>query len=245
MSFKLGDKATEQYAKDLSKVLAELESNIYNVFGKAKTKEARFDANTILNSRGDMLQSLRDAGYSDLANKHIANYPEIVNEVRADFAKRKLPPVKFGKVSAETFKNIARADLEMFNVIGVKAMDDLRLELYRHSISSKPFSNMVAVIRAATTGIDGKGSPLKNYAYTHANTAILKFGGDVVAEAGESIGAERWEVVGVSDESTRDDCRDALADPIRTKKEWQDAGYWGGSPGGWNCRHTLYPYLGK
>lgn len=238
------DAAAEKYASDLSKVLSELEANVINVLGKAKEKEDKLNAAMILNSRGEMLQALRDAGYTNLANEHIAKYPGIVEAVKKDFGTRGLPQAKFSSVATETFKNIAQADLESFSAIGTKAMDDLRLELYRQAISSKPFSEMINTIRASTVGVDGKGSPLKNYSYTHANTAILKFSGEVIREAGEEIGADKWEVVGVLDEVTRDECREALSDPVRTEKEWQSAGYWGGSPGGWNCRHSLYPYFG-
>ena len=235
------DNASELYAKNLDKVLSELEIKVLATLGNAKKGRDAFDAATILNSRGELLKALSDAGYNELANQHIAKYPDIINEVRKDFLDLDLPPVKLNTANVANLKSIAQADLEMFKAIGTKAMDDLRLELFRHSIASRPFSEMVATIKSSTVGLDKKGSPLKNYAYTHANTAVLNFSGEVVREAGEALGAEKWEVVGPVDDVTRDECLDAMGDPVRTAKEWKDAGYWGGSPGGWNCRHQLYP----
>lgn len=235
------DNASELYAKNLDKVLSELEIKVLATIGNAKTGRDAFDATTILNSRGEFLKALSDSGYNELANQHIAKYPDIIDEVKKDFADMKLPPVKFNTANAANLKAIAQADLEMFKAIGTKAMDDLRLELFRHSIASRPFSEMVATIKASTTGLDKKGSPLANYSYTHANTAVLNFNGEVIREAGEALGAEKWEVVGPVDDVTREECLDAMADPVRTAKEWKDDGYWGGSPGGWNCRHQLYP----
>ena len=238
------DSAVDEFAVSLSNVLGELERKVTDILASAvRGRDERYDAAALLNSRGDMLQALRDAGYSDLANEHVAKYPDIVESVKKDFGKRKLPPVEFSTASIDTFKQIATADLEAFNIIGTKAVDDLRHELYRGALANKPFSSMVDVIKAATVGLDKKGSPLKNYAYTYANTATLSFAGEAVKAAGEDLGAEKWEVVGPLDDATRDECRAALSDPIRTEKEWHSADYWGGSPGGWNCRHILYPVL--
>jgi hypothetical protein len=237
------DQAAEAFAKNLDTVLGELEKKVYDVLGKAKSGRDNFDAATLLNSRGEMLQALRDAGYNDLANQHVAKYTGIVDAVKADFDARDLPAVKFGKVTAETFTNIAKADLEMFTAIGTKAVDDMRLELYRHAVSSRPFSDMVNTIRKATVGLDGKGSPLSNYAYTHANTAILDFSKAATREAGIELDAKEWEVVGPDDDVTREECSNALNNPVRTREEWESAGYWGEGKR-WNCRHTLYPYFG-
>ena len=254
------DKASELYAKNLDKVLSELEIKVLATLGNAKTGRDAFDAATILNSRGEFLKALSDAGYNELANQHIAKYPNIIDEVKKDFLDMNLPPVKLNTANVANLKSIAQADLEMFKAIGTKAMDDLRLELFRHSVANRPFSEMVETVKAATVGLtkqarssvtgellrtkDGKlykRSPLANYSYTHANTAVLNFNGEVIREAGEALGAEKWEVVGPVDDVTRDECLDAMGDPVRTAKEWKDAGYWGGSPGGWNCRHQLYP----
>jgi len=239
------DKATDKFGRDLSKVLGELEKNVTDILaGTLRGKEELYDVTALLNSRGEMLKALRDAGYNDLASDHIANYPDIVQAVKKDLRGRdKIPPIQLSTATADTFKQIALADLEAFSVIGNKAMDDLRLELYRGALSNKPFSDMVDVIRASTVGFDKKGSPLSNYAYTYANTATLNFGQEVVREVGEELGVKLWEVVGPLDDVTRQICRDALADPIRTEQEWKNAGYWS-DRGSWNCRHLIYPYFG-
>lgn len=241
MPLKATDRAAAEYARNLSQVLDELETQITGIIGEAKTARDSFDAATLLNNRGAFLQALRDSGYTELANQHVEKYPNIVEAVKKDFGRKGLPQPSFSTAQVETFKQIAKADLQMFSAIGTKAVDDIRLELYRHAVSSRPFSDMVRVIKEGTTGTAKNGSPLSNYSYTHANTAVLKFSGEAIREAGESIEAERWEVVGPLDSATREVCRKALRDPVRTTEEWKDADYWGGSPGGWNCRHQLYP----
>ena len=237
------DAAAALFARELAKVMAGLESGVLQILIDAQTAGAAgaVDAAAILNSRPAMLQALADAGYYDLATAHVALYGDTPALVSSAFKASKLPPPQFSTVSAETFAGLASLDLEIFGAVGDRALSELRLGLYRQTIAGLPMSELVKTLKAATVGLDGKGSPLSNHSWTHANTAILNFQGEVLREAGESIGAENWEVVGPIDDLTRDVCVDALADPVRTQLEWIEADYWGGTPGGWNCRHQLFP----
>ena len=106
------DRATEEYAHNLSKVLGELEAKVYDVLGSAKSGRDNFDAATLLNSRGEMLQALRDSGYHNLANQHVAKYTGIVDAVRYDFDVKDLPPVAFSKVIHSS--SIIRAKVALF-----------------------------------------------------------------------------------------------------------------------------------
>lgn len=237
-----GDKLVGEFDKALFTVLKRLDRNILDVVSEARTGNT-YDAALILNSRPAMIQALRESGYNQLVEDYISEYQSVPAIVADSFKGRKLPAPKYSTADVQTFQTIARADLEGFTNIGLKSVDDLRLLLYSNAVSNLPFSVLVNDIKAATVGIDKKGSPLRNYAYTHANTAVLNFSGEVLIAAGESIGAEKWEVVGPNDDSTRDVCKEALANPIRTMAEWREAGYTGGTPGGWNCRHQLFPVL--
>jgi hypothetical protein len=208
----------------------------------ARTAQGTVDAAIILNSRAAMIQALNAAGYTDLAQAHINRYPNLADDIKGTFARAKdFPKPVLTEASAATFQGLATVDLDEFAKIGEGAIDELRLQLYRQAVGNQPFSAMVRTIKAATVGVDGKGSPMANHAYTHANTAVLQFQGEVIREIGEQLDADKWEVVGPNDDVTRDACQNALADPVRTEKEWQSAGYWGGAPGGWNCRHQLIP----
>lgn len=240
---KTSDKVAAKFQKQMLQVLKELDRRVLDVIGTTKTAANVFDASALLNSRAEMIEALRLSGYNDLVEKYVATYKDVPGLVKKDFAGVKLPDPKFAAPDVQTFTTIAAADLEAFGLIGVRAMDELRLGLYRNAISSQPFSVMVEAVRDATIGTSIKGSPLKNYAYTYANTAHLSFSGEVVLAAGESIGAERWEVIGPLDGVTRDVCSAALSDPIRAKQEWIDSGYWGGTPGGFNCRHYFVPVI--
>lgn len=248
MPSRLAKNMSEQYAKDLAKVMGDLELEVI-AYMKGIGSTSPEAASVLLNSRAQFLQALDTAGYNELSQQYVAQYEAVPGAVNKAFAARKLPPPQYSTVTADTFAGLASIDLQAFNAIGGKAMDDLRIGLYKQVIGGDSFQNIVKTIRAATIGVDGKGSPLSNYSYTHANTAILSFNGEVTRAAGESIGFDEddslWEVVGPLDAVTRDVCQAALADPIRTKAEWIAADYWGGSPGGWNCRHELYPYFGE
>jgi len=146
MPLKTVDAAVEEYAKSLSKVLGELERNITDVLASTlKSESDVYNAAALLNSRGAMLQALKDAGYVELANEHVAKYPNIVKAVKKDFDVKGFPPVELSTASIETFKQIAAADLEAFNIIGKTAVDDIRLELYRGALANKPFSQMVDI----------------------------------------------------------------------------------------------------
>ena len=248
MPSKFAKEISEQYAKDIAKVMAELEAEIISFMRGAGTTSTEAAA-TVLNSRPAFIQMLNESGYTELSTSYVAQFGEVPGQVSKAFAARSLPAPQYSTVSAETFSGLARIDLQNFSAIGAKAMDDLRLGLYRQTIGGDSFKNIVKTIKVSTVGIDGKGSPLSNHSYTHANTSILNFNGEVTREAGESIGFggddSLWEVVGPNDAVTRDVCQAALANPVRTKEEWVAVDYWGGSPGGWNCRHELFPYIGE
>jgi hypothetical protein len=244
-----GDKVAENFDKGLFSVLKDLDKRALEIVSQAKTGKNTFDAATILNSRGELVKALRDSGYNQVVEDYLKEYEGIPDVVAGSFKARGLPRPEYTTVDAETWSLMAKADFERLQLNGIKAVDELRLGLYQDAIAGQPFSAFVDRIQAATVGFDGKASVLRNQANAIANTAILNFGGEVVKQAGEAIGAEFWEVVGPNDSVTREECQRALAVPIRTKEEWMQAEgadgqpYWGGTPGGWNCRHQLFPVL--
>jgi len=243
---KLTDKSIKAYSKALVKVMEELEAEVLAfMVGAGTTTPAA--AAAVLNSRPEFIKFLNDSGYNDLSRAYIKQYEKMTGAVELAFNKRLLPPPVFSTVSAETFAGLAQMDLQNFSSIGTKAMDDLRMGIYRNTVAGANFKDTVNLIKASTVGLDGKGSALANHSYTHANTAILNFQGEVVQKAGESIGFDGddslWELVHVMDAATRDICVDAYTDPVRTRAEWLAIDYFGGSPGGYNCRGILYPYI--
>lgn len=241
------DEQIEAYALALDKVMTQLEKNLLDVLGGAATAAGEFDATVLLNSQPAMIQALRDAGYFELAELHVSTFATIPPETIAAFSRRGLPTPEFSTVDRKDFRALAGMDLKEFNNIGISAMNQLQLGLVQNAVSSVPFSTMVEDIKAATVGVDGKGSPLSNHSKTHANTAILNFQGETLIKAGESIGFtgedDLWEVVGPLDGATREVCVAALARPVRTRAEWESIDYWGGTPGKWNCRHQLFPFF--
>ena len=238
----------DEFALALDQVMRRLETNLLEVVTGATSATQLFDATVLLNSQPAMVEALREAGYFALAEEHVATFAAIPGETIEAFERRNLPTPEFTTVDRQDFRALASMDLDEFNNIGLTSLTELRLTLVQNAVSSVPFATMVEAVAAATVGVDGKGSPMSNHAKTHANTAILNFQGEVLIKAGESIGFEsdtdEWEVVGPLDGATRDVCIAALARPVRTRKEWEDAGYWGGTPGGWQCRHQLFPHFG-
>ena len=241
------DQQIDEFAKALDTVMKRLEKNLLNVVGGATSATEVFDATVLLNSQPAMIEALRESGYFALAEEHVATFAAIPPETIEAFSRRGLPTPEFSTVDRQDFRALAQMDLDQFNNIGVSAMNELRLGLVQNAVSAAPFSTMVDAVRAATVGVDGKGSPLSNHAFTHANTSILNFQGEVLKDAGESIGFgdndSLWEVVGPLDDATRDVCVSALADPVRTREQWESIDYWGGTPGSWNCRHQLFPFF--
>jgi hypothetical protein len=246
-----GDKLAELYAEALLEVLKDLDKRVVDIVAGARTSRTEFDAAIILNSRAQMIEALQASGYNQLSAAYISEYEGIPATVAKAMKDRKLPPPKFTAADAEIFVGLASADLQAFSAIGRNAMDELRIGLYKQAVSNQPFSALVRSVAAATVGVDGKGSPMANHARTIANTAVLDFGGEVLRVAGENIGAEKWEAVGPLDSVTREECQEALSDPVRTEAEWkQHTGadgepYWGGTPGGFNCRHQLFPVVSE
>jgi len=228
------DKQSAQFAKNLDLVLADLNKRIINILAGA-SHQGEVGAGALLDSKAAILQALEDAGFYDLAAQHAAGYEGMVESVTKYMTGRGVPAPKFRTIDKTTFQQLAGVDIEGIEAIGKVAVEKLHLSLYKNALSGTPFADLVAEVAGAI------GGPLKNHAYTYANTANLNFSGEILRVAGEGLGADRWEVVGPLDESTRDVCVDALSDPVRTKEEWQAAGYFGGTPGGWSCRHQLFP----
>lgn len=241
------DQQIDAYGLALDKVMKRLEKNLLNVVGGATSATEVFDATVLLNSQPAMIEALRESGYFALADEHVATFAQIPPETIDAFARRGLPAPEFTAVDRQDFRALAQMDLDQFNNIGISAMNELRLGLVQNAVSATPFSTMVEAVRAATVGVDGKGSPLSNHAFTHANTSILNFQGETLIKAGESIGFDGdddpWEAVGPSDSKTRDVCVAALNNPVRTRAQWQSVDWWGGTPGGHNCRHQLFPFF--
>ena len=241
------EKQITSFGDALATVMVRLEKNLLDVLGGATSATEVFDATVLLNSQPAMIEALREAGYFALAEQHVATFEAIPTATIEAFKRRGLPTPEFSTVDKADMTALAQMDLDQFNNIGISAMNELRLTQVQNAVSAVPFSTQVEAIRAATVGVDVAGSPLSNHAFTHANTSILNFQGETVIKAAESVGVDSdddlWEVSGVSDDRTRDVCLNALANPIRTRKEWEDAGYWGGTPGGWNCRHQLFPHF--
>lgn len=241
------DQQILRFGELLDIVMHRLEKNLINVLGGATGAAELFDAAVLLNSQPAMLEALREAGYFALAQEHVATFAKIPPETIAAFSRRGLPTPEFSAIDKIDLGTLAKADIAQFNNIGISAMNELNLTQVENAVSAVPFSTQVESIRAATVGVDGKGSPLSNHAFTHANTSILNFQGEVLKDAGESIGFDGdddlWEAVGPSDGKTRDVCVAALNNPVRTRAQWIEADYWGGTPGGFNCRHQLFPFF--
>lgn len=241
------DQQIDDFAIALDKVMKRLENNLLNVLGLATSVTEVFDATVLLNSQPAMIEALRESGYFALAEEHVATFADIPPETIEAFSRRGLPTPEFTAIDRQDFRALAKMDLKQFNNIGISAMNELQLGLVQNAVSATPFSTMVEAVRAATVGVDGKGSPLSNHAFTHANTSILNFQGEVLKDAGESIGFDGdddlWEAVGPLDGVTRDVCVAALNNPVRTRSQWQAVDWWGGAPGGHNCRHQLFPFF--
>ena len=245
MAFDIIDSQIVTFEQSLSTVMKKLEKNLIDLVGSSATAQQLFDANVLLNSEATMITALQDAGYFSLAEEHISAFAKIPAAVKASYAAEGFPLVEFTALQKADMTALAQMNLEQFNNIGVSAMNELRLGLVQNAVSALPLSSMVDAVAAATVGVAANGSPLSNYAATHARTAINTFNGEVNIKAAESFGhdkpTDRWRVRGPNDAKTRDVCSKALTEPIRTRQEWEDAGYFGGSPGGWNCRHRFRP----
>jgi hypothetical protein len=245
-----GDKLAAEYNKRLDVVLRRLDRQLVDIVSST-------DAIGILNDRAAIIGALETSGYNALNAQYIAQYEAFPQIVKDSMKARSIPLPQFTPADAEIFAGLARADLQAFTAIGRNAMDELRIGLYKQAVSNQPFSALVRSIAAATVGVDGKGSPMANHARTIANTAVLDFGGEVLRVSGENIfdqlgipeDEQLWEAVGPIIDTSRQSCIDAIEDNVRTKAAWlqhtNEAGepWWGGTPGGFNCQHQLFPVL--
>lgn len=228
------DKLSDDFSKNLDTVLKELDRQLKDILSSVTTNGV-VNATELLNAQAQMISALQSSGYLELAASQAQGYEQIFDAVKSSMKSRGLPTAKFSTVDATTLQQLAGIDVSAITAIGRDAIEQLNISLYKNALSGIPFSTLVEEIGAKLEG------PLRNSAFTYANTANLSFSGEVLRISGENLGADKWQVVGPLDEVTRDVCVDALADPVRTTKEWQSADYFGGVPGGFNCRHQLFP----
>jgi hypothetical protein len=245
------DSAIERYNKNLERVMRNFKTRVVDIASSTVISGARneYDIATFAINRPEMVSALQEAGYNELAQEFIDIYPEIAQEVKGVIKNVGGPDFKYSQVDRETFKQIQNVDLSKFDELGRAGVSELHYQLFNQAVSSAPFSDMVTAIETAAAG------PMSNHAKTHANTAMLSFSGEAMIKAGEELGFDdpesKWRVQGPRDSITRDVCNKALNEPVRTRAEWEAApsdwpgsGYFGGSPGGWNCRHWLVPHFG-
>ena len=242
----LGVVVAGAYDAQLAGVMTELSTRIMQIVRQATVSGTElYDATLFLNYFPEMIAALDAAGYNTLSREYVKQYKRVAPEVTKLFAGLGGPKPSLATASKETLAHMARADLTNFAALGRQGVQTLHFGVYKAMVGRQEFSSIVDMVRRATVGVQGKRGSMANHAYTHANTAFQQFSGEVVISAAESVGHggpdSLWEVTGPSDDATRDVCSDALADPIRTRKEWEAAGYWGGAPGGWNCRHQVEP----
>ena len=245
------DTALELYEKSLVRVMSSFQKRVIDIASKSKIGAADlYDTATFALNKNEMVQALVDSGYNELAGQLINTFPEIAGEVKGVISAVGGPDFKYSQIDRDTFKQLAGVDLSKFNDLGQAGVSELHFQLFNQAVASAPFSTMVSAIEAAATGV------MTNQAKTQANTAMLSFSGQVMIKAGEEVGFDTpeslWKVQGPSDSLTRDVCVSALRNPIRTREEWTNApsdwggqGYFGPSPGGWNCRHWLVPHFGE
>jgi hypothetical protein len=221
--------------------MSDFQKRVVNIASDSLTARGQYDTATFALNKQSMIDALTESGYDDLAAEFIKTYPEIAGEVKGVIKSVGGPDFKYSTVDRETFKQIAGVDLSKFSDLGTAGVSELHFQLFNQSVTAVPFSEMVAAIEKASTGV------MYHQAKTQANTAILSFSGQAMQKAGEEVGFDTpdsmWKVQGPSDSLTRDVCQAALSDPIRTRAEWESVGYFGGAPGGHNCRHWLIPYF--
>lgn len=240
------DTALELYERSLVRVMTEFQARVIDIAGNSRIgARDEFNTATFALNKNEMVLALRESGYNEIAQTLVSTYPEITGEVKGVIRSVGGPDFKYSQIDRDTFKQIAGVDLSKFNDLGRSGVSELHFQLFNQAVVSAPFSDMVEAIRAAS-GV------MTNAAKTQANTALLSFSGQAMITAGEEVGFDgpdsMWKVQGPSDSITRDVCVNALNNPLRTRAEWESAasdwpgsGYFGGSPGGWNCRHWLVP----
>lgn len=235
MPFSKADQFSAKLKRELDVVTTELEA-LLNAIMLTTVIDGKVNPDLMLRAQGEMMLALQASGYVDLVRKHGASYEVIAGDILQRLTKAGVPNPKFGPEAAQTLTQISLVDMQALGETGENIIKELNRSLYFSALSELPFNELVKQIEKST----GK---LSSYAYTYANTASLKFSGEMARIIGEEVEADKWRVTGPLDETTREECRRALRNPVRTKQEWIDADYWGGTPGGWNCRHILEPVV--
>jgi hypothetical protein len=100
-------------------------------------------------------------------------------------------------------------------------------------------------------GTDKRGRPLSMYAKTIASTNYMSVNNVVNKRVGERLGVDKWKYTGTTVRDSRPFCVERAGKVYTTEEinAWNKLD-WAGKAGdvwvncgGWNCRHTIRPYI--
>jgi hypothetical protein len=193
-----------------------------------------------------LVRALDEAGYHDAAMRYAEQYAEVIRLVRATFQVQALP-ANFTTVSADVATAARTLHLDWFDTLGERAADEIRASIRQAVLFERDYTSFVSALRDQVVGTDARGSSLKRYANTHANTAIGQFDALVTGLQGEDAGVTHYVYWGPHDAITRPWCDHRLATnsplthdeinalaPSKSNTTGLDNFT---ARGGWNCRH--------
>jgi len=157
----------------------------------------------------------------------------------------------------------SRADVELLDAM----VSDTRVQLLQYGVANAAeISNAtyLSVVTGGTMddlilkteqllvgGTDARGRPLSMYAKTIASTNYMATNNVVNKRVGERLGVNKWKYTGTTIKDSRPFCVERAGKVFTTEEvnSWNSL-TWAGKAGdvwvncgGWNCRHTLRPYI--
>lgn len=220
-----------------------------------RLKDAKLDKNgnfkidalnqaMVLNVASDMARILDEAGYSELAQEHVATYGALFDQARKVWARSGVP-FDFDQGQIESLQAIADADLSFFGRLTPLAVAGVEKALTESVLVG---ANFQVAANAIEKALASAGSSFVRHAFTYANDSLHNFSAAMSAIRDQKYNPEYYYYAGTIIKTSREFCRQRAGKvwPAKEVKSWEALDWAGKKPGpikivrgGWNCKHSL------
>lgn len=241
------DGISDQFVKELEKYQREYERALYKI--NFDTKDGYLKTNGANYSKAMSVDGFNKLGFEQLAIGHIKEYNSVAKD-RFDFTQAVGVSGDLNFRDLEIVKALQKLDLELAYGQGQELDLAIKKALVNSIATKAPYKDSIESIANDLLGAGEKVGMLARYADTYLRTSMFALSRSVDKEIYESVGGfEKYMYVGPVDNKTRPFCLEHVGGVFTVEEieKWPIEDGSGLDPfvygAGFNCRHTLVPYI--
>lgn len=235
---------TDQYTRLLKRVADQLEGRMIVLLSQNKPNTG--DLTDVALARAQAQKLLIDSGYYRVTGQlQSTGYQEILNKNLRMYNQVYGAGLRFEGVDTARLNAIQQMSSQVFQDYAGQYATSFQRIIVDYNFGTASIAQSADVLRETLdTG-------LRKYAETIVNTQVMRFEREASNELTKAAGFDKYIYIGPLDKITREFCREHLKEGnnIKTFEQWSkivapDAN--GPVPewaGGYNCRHSIVPYV--